>query len=109
MTPETLVQEQLDAYNAHDLVRFVAAYDDNIECFRPPSTEPFIKGKDALAAHYGSKRFNLPQLHAKLLHRIVLGNKVIDHELISGLNDTPLEAAVTFEIENDLIRRAWFF
>ena len=43
-----IVQRQVDAYNAHDLDRFVATYADSIRIFRMPSTEPAISGKAQL-------------------------------------------------------------
>jgi len=63
----------------------VAEYTDDVEVFRPPATEPVLQGKAAFAAHYAANRFNLPALHAALVNRMVLGNKVIDHERITGL------------------------
>jgi hypothetical protein len=35
--PEAVVQAQLDAYNAHDLVAFVAAYTEDVQLFEHPS------------------------------------------------------------------------
>lgn len=106
---EAPVQRQLEAYNARDLARFVAEYAEDVEVFRPPSTEPSLVGKAALAEHYAKNRFNLPKLHAELVSRMVLGNKVIDHERISGLGDGVMEAAAVYEVRDGLIRRVWFF
>ena len=36
------VQRQLDAYNDHDLARFVACYSDDVQLFRPPQAEPVM-------------------------------------------------------------------
>ena len=84
MSPEQLAQEQLDAYNARDLDRFVACYADDIRLYRPPAAEPFLSGKAALAAHYAANRFNNAALHAELRGRLVVGNKVFDHERAHG-------------------------
>ena len=109
MNPELPVQGQLDAYNARDLARFVACYADDVQLFRPPVAEAVMVGKAALAAHYAANRFNLPQLHAELVNRMVFGNKVVDHERISGVRDHPYEAAVVFEVKDALISKVWFF
>ena len=109
MTPEALVQAQLDAYNAHDLQAFVACYSDDILVYRPPVAQPALAGKAAFADFYATQRFNLPGLHAQVLNRMVLGNKVIDHERISGLGDAPLEAAAVYEITCGLISTVWFY
>ncbi len=62
--------------------RKVARYSETITIFRMPSTEPIVSGKVALAAFYSMQRFNLPGLRAEIVNRIVLGNKVIDHERV---------------------------
>ncbi len=110
MHPELPVQRQLDAYNARDLARFVAEYADDVVLFRPPQAEPVIVGKAAMAEHYATKRFHLPGLHAALVKRMVVGNKVIDHERISGIGDAAVDAAVVFEVNpQGLICKVWFF
>jgi hypothetical protein len=103
------VQRQLEAYNAHDLERFIAEYTDDVQVFRPPNPEPVLSGKPALSAHYASKRFNLPDLHATVVQRIVAGNKVVDHERIAGLEPAIVEAIAVYEVKGELIARVWFF
>ena len=44
-----------------------------------------ISGKAELARFYAQQRFHLPALKADSVKRTVLGNKVIDHELIWGV------------------------
>jgi hypothetical protein len=109
MNPADPVQRQLDAYNDRDLERFVAEYSETIRVFRPPAAEPSITGKAALAEYYAANRFNLPRLHADLVHRIVLGNRVIDHERIHGVRDEPFEVAAIYEVADGKIQAAWFF
>lgn len=103
------VQRQLDAYNAHDLDRFVAEYADDVKVFRPPAVEPVLSGKAAFADHYARNRFTLPGLHADVVNRIVAGNKVVDHERIAGLGDGIVEAIAVYEIDGERIRTVWFF
>jgi len=109
MTPEAVVQGQLDAYNARNLQAFIAFYSEEIKLYRVPSTEPAIEGKAAFAAFYGEQRFTLPALHAALVNRIVVGNKVIDHERITGVRDVPFDVAVGYEVVDGLIRSMWSF
>jgi hypothetical protein len=79
---EAPVQRQLDAYNAHDLERFLAEYTD---------------------------RFTIPTLHARLVNRIVAGNIVVDHEDITGLAETNRTAVAVYEVVDGRIRTVWFF
>jgi hypothetical protein len=110
VTPESIVQAQLDAYNARDRARFVACYAADVRVYRPPQAEPVLAGREALSAHYGAHRFNLPALHADLVNRMVLGNKVIDHERIHGVREAPFEAAAVYEVGADgLIAAVWFY
>lgn len=111
--PEDPVQRQLEAYNSHDLERFVAEYTDDVRVFRPPAAEPVLEGKAAFAAHYAKNRFNLPDLHAKVVNRMVAGDKVVDHEHITGLPggaaNGVLEAIAVYEVVQDRIRTVWFY
>jgi hypothetical protein len=105
-----VVQRQLDAYNARDLTRFVACYAQDVQVYRPPSTQPALSGRQALSDHYAANRFNLPALRAELLCRMVVGNKVIDHERVFGVKDQPFDAAVVYEVDaKGLIAAVWFF
>ncbi len=106
--PVDVVQRQLEAYNARDLERFAATYSDDIAIYRMPVTHPAIAGKEQLRAAY-RQRFASAGLHAEILTRIVLGNKVIDHERVVGIRDTPLEALAVYEVADGLIRAVWFF
>ena len=109
MSPEEPVQRQLDAYNARDLARFVAEYTDDVKVFRPPAVEPVLAGKAAFADYYARERFNLPAQNARIVNRIVMGNKVIDHERITGVRPEPFDAAAVYEVADGLIRTVWFF
>lgn len=109
MNPADPVQRQLDAYNAHDLERFVAEYTDDIQVFRPPAAEPVISGKQAFAAHYAKNRFTLSTLHAEVVNRMVSGNTVVDHERITGLQEGVVDAVAVYKGSGGLISAVWFF
>ena len=106
--PEGFAQRQLDAYNARDLERFLKEYTDDVVVFRLPETAPILVGKAALAEHYRKNRFNLPALHAELVNRMVFGNKVIDHERVTGVQETAMEVAAIYEVTPAGISKVWF-
>lgn len=108
-TPEQLVQRQVDAYNARDLARFVATFHEDVQVYRMPSQEPSISGKAKLGEFYATQRFNLPKLHAEIVKRIVLGNKVIDQERVTGVREQAMEVVAVYEVVGGLIRNVWFF
>jgi hypothetical protein len=107
-TAVDVVQEQLEAYNARDLDRFAATYGEDIRIYRLPAPEAAIVGQAQLREAY-AKRFASPNLHAEIVNRIVLGNKVIDHERVVGIKDTPIEAVAVYEVADGLIQVVWFF
>ena len=108
LDPAGCAQRQLDAYNARDLERFVAEYTEDVEVFVLPDAKPVSVGKAALAAHYRDNRFNLPELHAKLVNRMVFGNKVIDQEVVYGVPGAPLDGAAIYEVTDKGISKVWF-
>jgi hypothetical protein len=104
----TVVQGQLDAYNAHDIEGFLAWYADDVELFRIGG-ERLCSGLDAMRLRYGPYFAANPLLHCRLLSRSVGTGTVVDQEWITGLADGgQLEVFAIFQIESSLIRRVWF-
>jgi hypothetical protein len=107
--PAAVVQRQLDAYNARDLARFVECFREDVRVFRPPAPDPALTGRAQLAEFYATQRFDRPALRADLLHRALLGARVVDHERIYGLTDGPLEMVVVYEVKGGAIATMWSF
>ena len=105
----SLIDEQLIAYNARDLARFIVTYSSDVEVFRPPAPKPVIVGSAALAEFYGSQRFCHEGLRAEVLNRLVVGDLVSDHERVHGLPGGPLELIATYQVAEGRIRRVWLF
>lgn len=104
-----IVQRQVDAYNRRDLEAFLATYSDVIRVYRMPAAEPALEGKPAFGEFYRTRRFNLPKLHAEIVRRIATGNKVVDHERVSGIEGQPIEMIAVYEVRRGLIDCVWFF
>jgi hypothetical protein len=79
--PESVVQRQLDAYNARDIDALMATYSDDAQQFEYPATI-LTKGA-AQVRERTALRFREPNLRARLIRRIVMGQIVIDHEEVS--------------------------
>lgn len=105
-TPEMTVQRQLNAYNARSLEAFLDTYSDDVELYNFPN-KLISKGKEALRSTYGEMFRNLKYLHCKIEKRIVLGNKIIDHERVK-FNDQTVQAVAVYEVENGKIVRVTF-
>lgn len=109
LNPEAVVQQQLDAYNARDRERFSAVYGERAKIFRPPTMEPLMVGRAAIARFYTRERFHLAKLRAELLHRIVLDEVIVDHRRVSGVARTPFEVVAVYEVHDGQIQSVWFF
>ena len=109
MTPEAVVQRQLDAYNAHDLDALMATYAESAQQFEHPAK--LLAGGAAQIRERFAARFKEPNLHAKLINRIVAGNMVIDHEQVTRTfpeGPGKIELVAIYEVQDGKIARAWF-
>jgi len=108
-TPEQVVQKQLEFYNAHDLEGFLSVFHNDAKVYNlSGGCELIMDGIEMLREKYG-ERLSTPNLHSEIEKRIVYGNTVIDHEIITmdGLEGTQRIAAI-YEVIDGLIKTAWF-
>ena len=106
--PESVVQRQLDAFNARDVEALLAVYAEDARLFEHPSTL-LASGAAELRKRY-SVRFQEPNLHAELLSRIVSGAMVVDHEKVTRAfpeGAGQAELVMIYEVQNGKIARAW--
>lgn len=106
---EALVQRQLDAYNAKDIDGWLGTYAAGAKQFN-------LHGECLATGHQEMRkriaiRFEEPDLHARLLSRIVMENVVVDHEVITrnfpeGKGE--IEMLCVYEIEGGFIQKASF-
>lgn len=108
MSPEFIIQKQLEAYNKRDIHAFIALFDENCQIHRFGEQAPFLTGKGQIREFYQELFDRSPQLYSKIITRTVIGNKVIDHELISGRKGSSeaIELVMIYVVENDLILSA---
>jgi hypothetical protein len=104
-----LIQRQLDAYNAKDVEGWLSTYAADAQQFN-------LHG-DCLASGHAqmrqriTSRFAEPDLHARLLNRVVMANIVIDHELVTrnfAQGKGEMEMLCIYEIAHGLIQKASF-
>lgn len=103
---ETVVQAQLDAYNARDIEAFMETYADSVELYEFPNTL-ISKGKEGMRKNYKNFFDNTPNLYCELKKRMVLGNKVIDQEHVR-MGQRYLDAIAVYEVKNGKIIRVTF-
>jgi hypothetical protein len=106
---ESVVQTQLNAYNARDIDAFLATYSDDVEIYDFPEKLRF-KGKPAMRARY-TRVFGDQTLHATVSKRIAMNNTVIDHEHVRLLfPDGPgmLNAVAIYDVREGKIAKVTF-
>ena len=109
VTPEVVVQRQLDAYNARDIDALMATYAEGIELFEHPSK--LLASGAAQVRERQAARLAEPNLHAKLIKRMVMGNIVIDQEVVTRTfpeGSGQIELIATYEVQEGRITKAWF-
>lgn len=108
-TAAMLAQKQLDAYNKQDLEEFLSVYSEEVVIMNFPGNEVTTCGLTEMRNRYGKLFKDHPNNHAELLARIVHGNRVVDHELVTGReNSGPKKAVAIYEIEGEKIVKVWF-
>lgn len=83
-----LAQEQLDGYNKRDIEAFLKPYSENVKVYAFPD-QLLYEGKAKMREEYTQMFNQLPDLNCKLVNRIVLNNKVIDHEEVVFMKSEP--------------------
>ncbi|MFN8440100.1 MAG: nuclear transport factor 2 family protein [Caldilineaceae bacterium] len=109
MEPALVVQGQLDAYNAKDIEQFMTYWAEDAAYYAHPN-QLLAKGANAIRTRH-ILRFQEPKLFGKLEYRDVIGNIVIDHELVTRTfpeGTGTVKVVCTYEVIDDKITQAWF-
>ena len=107
--PEAVVQRQLDAYNARDVAAIMATYAEDARQFEHPA-KLLASGAAQLRERFAA-RFKEPNLHAALIHRMVMGKVVIHHERVTRTfpeGTGKIELVAIYEVQSGKIANAWF-
>ncbi|QNM82984.1 amidohydrolase family protein [Sphingomonas sabuli] len=103
-----VVQRQVNAYNSHDIDAFLATYAPDARIMDFPA-KPQMQGRDMMRKVYSDMFTRLPALRVSIPRRSVIGNMVIDEEVLSGMPGMDGERAVAiYEVDGGLIRNVTF-
>jgi len=108
MNPEDIIKKQVIAYNARDIEAFVNCHDPNVELYNFADPTPFAIGRQQVRAIYGPVFEKSPNLNTEIINRIVMDNTVMDHELVTGRDGLDMELVAIYEVDNNLIMKAYF-
>ncbi len=105
MTPEQVVQKQLETYNQRDINGFMSIIDDNVTFYDYSNGNITMSGASACKEFYSNLFEASPNLHSTILQRTIFGNKVIDYERISGRNGNKdmVELILIYEVKKEKI------
>jgi hypothetical protein len=107
-TPEAIVQQQVDAYNQHDLETFVRFYSSDAAYIRHGDNSVLFQGHDEIREAYGTLFQNHPAVRVEIANRITLGRFVIDLEHITGRTDiAEMRIVAIYEVSGEHIQRVW--
>ena len=109
MTAVAVVQGQLDAYNARDIVAFMRFWADDCQYFAFPD-QLLAAGAAAIRDRH-LVRFQEPDLYGRLIKRIDMGELVVDQEIVTrnfpdGVGE--VDVVAIYEVRDGQIVRAWF-
>jgi hypothetical protein len=93
--PERVVAEQVNAYNKHDLQRFVNTYADDVEVVGRDGQ--VIHGHAGLRQTYGPVFVSGP-VRAEILGRLTCGECVVDHERAFASSRPPIELLIAYRV-----------
>lgn len=102
--PMDPVGEQVDAYNAHDLERFLNCYAADIVVLDGSGTV-LIRGLNEMRAEFTRLFDTAPALHGDVLSRLEVSDYVILEERIEGYGGEPLRGVMVYHLREDVIDR----
>ena len=101
------VKLQLQGYNNRDITTFVKAFSDTVKVYRQPGVLTY-QGKAALRERYAAMFAATPDLHCRVVKRMVAGEVVIDHERVRKNGQPRFEAIAVYRVRNGEIVEVTF-
>ena len=101
------VAAQVAAYNSHDIEAFVACFHEDAVVTGPDGAIQ-MQGVDELRERYG-EMFEAMDTTAEIVHRLRVGDWVVDQERVHRGGEVLLEALVAYQVNGDRIQRMIVF
>jgi len=108
--PVSVVQAQVDAYNAHDVAKFASCYADDVSITDLSGKRPVVVGTAALKKAYAFLETKPKAFRVEIVQRVVNGAVVVDQEQIMGLpaDKGQPKALAVYEVREGKIQKVWF-
>lgn len=92
----------VDAFNRRDVDAFAAGYATDVT-IEDASGEPVVRGTAELRARYGELFARHAELRLEVLSRILVGEHVVDEELVSGRAVEPERLVAVYHLRDGLV------
>ncbi len=106
--PLTIVEKQLEAYNSRNIDLFCSCFAEDIVVRYLGNHDPIMTGMEQFRARYNELFEKYPELHAKIINRMILGSTVIDQEEVTGTSSDLVEAIAIYTVEDNIIKEVTF-
>lgn len=104
LSPEEVVQRQVETYNAHDLEGFASCFAEEATLTNLASGEVFAQGREQVVEVYRKTFARRPRIGVKIENRSVIGPIVIDTERLITNDD---QAVAIYRVQNGEISNLW--
>jgi hypothetical protein len=101
------INRQLKAYNSKNLEEFIVNFSEDIKVYEFPE-KLLYEGKDQFRLFYSQRFLYSNLLNCIINNRIILNEIIVDHEIIHGIIENPVEVIVLYSFKNNLIFRIDF-
>ena len=103
MTPQEVVRVYADAANRHDVEAVLALYAPDVHKYAFPGTLT-SQGRESNREKYRKNFAENPDLKVQILDMTVLADKVVSHDLVTGLaSGKTSEEIVVYQVDGERI------
>lgn len=103
-----IINQLVEHYNNHNAGGFADLFTPDTQVYEHPGILT-QQSREEIYEYYKKVFGEFPQNQTKVLHRIVIDNKVIDHEEVRrSPSALPFHVLAIYEMENGLIKRLDF-
>lgn len=103
-----IIDKLVEAYNSSNARAFADLFAEDVVVYEHPN-QPTQKSREEIFEFYEKLFAEFPNNRTEILHRIVLGNRIIDHERVRrNAESEPFEVLAIYEIDGNLIKRLDF-
>ncbi|MBC8044334.1 MAG: nuclear transport factor 2 family protein [Rhizobacter sp.] len=103
-----LIDRLVAAYNRCDARAFADCFEENVSVFEHPGT-PAQQTREEIFQYYRQLFDQYPQNRTEILHRITIGNRIIDHERVRRHPESEaFEVLAIYDLGERLIKRLDF-